>query len=203
MNPFRRSPGAALRACCTAALLGVAAAQGGCAATGADVAPGPRSATSTVRVRDPGGQSSQVELTRDSHAHSARLTVTPDQAWSALRDVYAELGIPVVNVDDSARRLGNPALRARRSLAGARLSQLVRCGTTSGMPNSDSYAVTLAVATQVQQDQNGGALVLTQVDGSAQPSGIGASQVPCTTTGGLERRIAEALADRLVSASTP
>jgi hypothetical protein len=124
------------------------------------------------------------------------IAATPDQVWAALPEVFTEMGLDQAGVLDEAGRIyGTQPASVRRRLAGVALSRLLDCGARAGIANADSYAVTIAIRTQVQPDGAGGSFLRTEVDAHGRATGTSDVSVRCGSTNVLERRI-----ERLVKA---
>lgn len=78
-------------------------------------------------------------------------------------------------------------------LAGRRPSAYLQCGHSLAGSNADPYEIRLSVVTAVEREGES-SRVSTLVVATARPRGVSGNPVPCTTTGELERAIAEALA---------
>ena len=122
------------------------------------------------------------------------LALTVDQAWGALPLAYEALGLSLTTLDSEQRRVGAGGQRVQGRLKGAWMSRYVDCGTAAnGLPHADAYAVTLDVLSQVEGRADvAAASVSTTVKAVGRPASVSSSNfVNCTTTGALERRVAE------------
>jgi hypothetical protein len=131
---------------------------------------------------------------------------TPDTLAAPRRDVflavaavYQALKVPVELVDTTNYRIGNPGFRRTGTFGGKRLSTWLSCGDGITGPNADSYRVTLSLHTLVQPGPEGRSLLRTAVLAGALNVGEGAGRqpLPCTSTGGLERRIRQMVEEEL------
>jgi hypothetical protein len=120
-----------------------------------------------------------------------------DRVWGALRTAYDSLAIPVSSVDASTRTIGNASMRIRRRLGNVAMSKYVNCGNVQGGPSADSYELVLSVVTRVEPAEPGMSRLLTSVDAMARPVTIAAEYSRCTSTGGIEKRIAELVTAQL------
>jgi hypothetical protein len=117
-----------------------------------------------------------------------------ERTWALLPVAYDALGLPLSLVDPQHRVLGAGKVRAQGRLAGTWLSRYVECGTAvTGLPNADSFVVTLDVQTQVTSSGDGArAGLATAVQASGRPANVASNNaVNCVSTGALERRIAD------------
>lgn len=129
-------------------------------------------------------------------AARARTTLVPlasARAWAALPAAYAALGLPAGQGGEAEGRAVTGPLRLSRALNGVSLSRYLDCGSTLSLPNADAYAVTLHLDTRLEPAGAGATNVATLVQASARPRDTGGNPVSCTSTGLLERRLAEEL----------
>ncbi len=103
-----------------------------------------------------GSGSASVALRSEATATSAIVDLTPDKAFAALEAAYIALGIPIAEKAPASRRLGNPAFRVRRKLGDLPLIKLLDCGSDSGMPNAETYILTLTITSVVSPNAAGG-----------------------------------------------
>ncbi|MDF1501761.1 hypothetical protein [Roseisolibacter sp. H3M3-2] len=187
----RRRPSAAMAALAVPAALSLAGALAACASQPAVAVVGeqpPR--REFVAIGD------QVVRLEPSVARTLHedLALTVDQAWGALPLAYEALGLALTTLDSEQRRVGAGGQRVQGRLRGAWMSRYVDCGTAAnGLPHADSYAVTLDVLSQVEGRADvAAASVSTTVKAVGRPASVSSSNVVnCTTTGNLERRVAE------------
>jgi hypothetical protein len=172
-------------------LLFAAAGLSACASSG--LAPAPTRPVETVRVAGAGTGAINVRAAETEVARPKTLAMNVDRVWSALPAVYESLGIPVAELNQGSRTIGNPGLRVRGRLGDTRLSRYLDCGAAQGGPNAETYNVTLSVLTSVQAQGEAATAVLTDVQASARPVSLAGEPVRCSTKGALENRIADAL----------
>jgi hypothetical protein len=122
----------------------------------------------------------------------------PERVWAMLPEIFQEIGIGGGVIDPAGFVYGQRELSVRRRLGSIPLSQLVECGTNLGMPNANSYTVTLSVVTQLQRTTPEKTGVLSIVQATARQPGNSQQSVVCTSTTELERRIANAVKLRLI-----
>ncbi|NUO62761.1 MAG: hypothetical protein HOQ11_03440 [Gemmatimonadaceae bacterium] len=161
-------------------------------------APVDRSAPTTISTTriSGGAQSGQTAITTTTVSPTATVDVAAPLAktWVALRAVYDSLGIPVSTVDESQHLMGNTGIKVRRTLGKTPLMRLLDCGHAQGGPNAETYEVFFAVATQLRPTADGArTLASTSLQAQARPVSFAGEYVACTTTGGLESRIADLL----------
>lgn len=171
----------------------VAAALGGCASSGSsstDLTPASR--TSTQTLVGAGGGSAAVNLVNDANALSTEIAGSVDVTWNALQSVYASLEIPLSMRDEQKKTLGNTAFRTRRRIGPVPMIRALDCGGESGMPNAETYDITLELSSLVTPSAGGTARLQTLVQASARRvTGGGSNPVRCSSIGGLEEKIAE------------
>ena len=116
---------------------------------------------------------------------------TPEAAWAALPKAYADLGIPVREVSEASRVLGNSRFVISRRLGDTPLSRYLECGSGLTGPFADRYRIEMLVRTTVVPAETGGVRVESYVEASARnPEGSSNTGVACATTQRLEREIA-------------
>jgi hypothetical protein len=133
-----------------------------------------------------------MNMVNDATAVGTLVQGTADVTWSALQSVYASLDIPLSFRDATRRTLGNEAFRTRRRVGSVPMIRALNCGGESGMPNAETYDITLQITSSVTSTGDGNARLQTLVQGTARrPSGGSMNDVRCTSLGGLEGKIAE------------
>lgn len=124
----------------------------------------------------------------------ANVLLPLESAWAALPNAYAAVGLTgAAVVDEATRQFGVGPVTLPRRLNDAPLSRFVDCGSSRFVPNADSYAVRLQVTTQLVAEGAGVTRLLTVVEGAARSREMSGNPVLCTSTGELERRIAQQL----------
>lgn len=176
-----------------ALLAGLAVLTACASGTKADPTLGPATPVTTQTVvAGAGGGSMGMTMVNDAAAVGTNINGTVDATWSALQSVYISLEIPLTFRDQAQKRLGNQAHKARRRIGSVPMIRAVDCGGESGMPNAETYDVTLDISSLVTATPDGKARLQTLVQGSARrPSSGGTGDVRCTSLGGLEKKIAE------------
>ena len=127
------------------------------------------------------------------------VAVSPDSAYQLLIRVYANLQLPMVSVD-AKRTVGNDDLKVRHQVAGIAMQNVVDCGENIGSLNAETWDIDLNLLSYVKADPNGGSQVLTRIQAAGnRPEGPHARQTACSTTGALEKKIGDAVAQLAVS----
>jgi len=171
-------------------VLGLSACASGTSA-GPVLTPGSRVTTQTV-TGGAGGGVVAMNMVNDANAVGAVVSGSVDATWSALQSVYASLEIPLTFRDEAKKSLGNASFRTRRRVGSVPMIRVVDCGGESGMPNAETYDVTLEVSSLVQPTGDGTTRLETLVQGSARrASSGGTNDVRCSSLGGLEKKISE------------
>jgi hypothetical protein len=129
------------------------------------------------------------EFTTEQVVHADTIQVGPAAAWTAIAQAFSDLGLPRGEAREGTTTYGVPRTTVRRSLAGVPLSRFLRCGSTMGAPNADSYDVTLSLITRLQPLSSAATIVQSQLSAHARQTGVSANPLPCTTTRELERRV--------------
>lgn len=178
----------------TLLLIGCVVGVSACASapsTGGGLTPGARVTTQTINVGAGGGTMGMTTV-NDANAVGAVVNGSVDATWSALQSVYASLEIPLTFREEAKKTLGNSSFRTRRRVGSVPMIRVVDCGGESGMPNAETYDVTLDISSLVQADEAGKSKLQTLVQGTARRSSSGGTNdVRCTSIGGLEKKISE------------
>ena len=174
----------------------VACASGKGTSSPAAAAPSPQE---TVRLSGGGGVG---QMTVDTHpvTESARISVEfpVDRVWSAMKTAYDSVGVPVTSMDQASHTIGNNSMRVRRRLGDVAMSKYVNCGNVQGVQSADAYEVVGSVVTRLEApDGPSRTRLTTLVDFQGRPMTIAAEFTRCTTTGQLEKRIAELVTAQL------
>ncbi len=176
-----------------AVTMGVSACASG--SSSPELAPGSRVATQTVQT---GGSitgatgAMGLNMVNDANAVTKVIDGTVEVTWSALQSVYTSLEIPVARLEAAQKTIGNPAFRTRRRVGPLPMIRVVDCGGDSGMPNAETYDVTLDILSRVTTTSDGRSQLQTLVQGTARRATSGnPNDVRCSSLGGLEARIGE------------
>lgn len=180
--------------------------RGGSVALAASVVLGGCASRGASRGDDMGGVAVQTAVLRSEATGSAMgmnmvavtdvnktlISSPPDQTFQALSAAYATLKIPITDINQQARTLGNVAFRVRRRIGDVPTMRAVDCGGDSGMPNAETYQLTLSIQSRVVPNDAGGSVIQTTVEGVGRnPTTSASSDVRCASIGGLEKRLAE------------
>ena len=130
------------------------------------------------------------EFVPDQAVRTDTLQIYPAQAWAVVARAYADVGLPPGTAQEGMRTYGVPRMTLRRELSGTPLARFVSCGATMGIPNANTYDVTLSVISRLTGFDQNKTIVQTQIRAFARPTGVSANPITCSTTMELERRIA-------------
>ena len=137
--------------------------------------------------------SEQFRYRADVTASVVPLNAPLENGWARVSRAYAALKLPVTTIDTARHLIGAQSAAVRNRLAGARLSQWLSCGYTPiGTPRADAYVVYLTMLTEVRP-AGATSAARTIVTATAEPEDGTTSGVQCSSTGALERRLAQAL----------
>ena len=172
------------------ALVGCASSAGSPAARRSDDMGG--SAVQTTILQNAAGNARGMNMLSTTEVNSTLVSASPDQAFQALSAAYAQLQIPVTDLNQGARTLGNSAFRVRRRVGDVQTVRALDCGGDSGMPNAETYQLTLTIQSRVTASDAGGSVIQTTLDGTGRnPTTAASSDVRCSSRGVLEKRIAD------------
>jgi len=160
-----------------------------CGAPGAAPAPGRATPPPSVTTS---GTTTDVTFSTTRGVVTEVVQATPEAAWAALPNAYADLGIAVKEVSEASRVLGNARLLVSRRLGETPLSRYLECGSGLTGPFADRYRVEMLIRTAVVPAEGGGARLESYLEASARnPEGSSNTGVACASTQRLERMIAE------------
>jgi hypothetical protein len=123
-----------------------------------------------------------------------------DTVWSRLPAVYETLGIPAEVADARTRTFGTRRFTARR-VAGRRTIDLVHCGHEGTGPSAvRAMVVRLSIVSTLRRLPSGATELTTEGSGEATAvDGTSTAAARCVSSGELEQRIADTLAEQLGS----
>lgn len=118
------------------------------------------------------------------------VSATPEVAWIALQIAYEEFGIPIKEMNEDLRILGNPRLVVSRRLNRTRLSTYLDCGQGPAGDHADLFRIEMQIRTSILQLPSGVrvnthlAAIARNMDGTSN------TQLRCASKFRLEREIA-------------
>jgi hypothetical protein len=138
------------------------------------------------------GAATGITMVSTTEVNSALINAPVDKAWAALQEAYTTLSIPVTELNQQARTIGNSAYRVRRRIGDVPTMRALDCGGDSGMPNAETYQLLLTVKSRVIPSDAGGSVVQTTLEGTGKNATTAASSdVRCASMGALEKRIVD------------
>lgn len=181
-----------LTRCAAVALIastGCASAKSGAAP---DTAPPVTMTPITQRMVRSDGSTVSINTTNVNAGASTLVFAPIDSAWSALKAVYRELGIPVTTVSDASHLIENESFKTRRRIGKIPMQKILECGSSQGMPNAETYEVFISISSYLVKNPKEGLNLITRIEASGtSPYFSGAARVNCPSLGELERVIGE------------
>jgi len=173
----------------TAVLVGAWGCASSSASTSGDFG-GSRVQTAVLQTMQ--GGATGLNMVSTTEVNSALVNAPVEKAWVALQAAYATLSIPVTDLNQQLRTIGNNTYRVRRKIGDVPTMRALDCGGDSGMPNAETYQLLLTVRSRIIPNDAGGSVVQTTLEGSGKNATTAASSdVRCSSMGALEKRIAE------------
>ena len=146
----------------------------------------------TAVLQNAQGAARGLNMVSTTEVNSALINAPVEKAWVALQEVYTTLGIPVTDLNQQSRTIGNNAYRVRRRIGDVPTMRALDCGGDSGMPNAETYQLLLTVKSRIIPSDAGGSVVQTTLEGTGKnPTTAASSDVRCSSMGALEKRIAD------------
>jgi hypothetical protein len=99
----------------------------------------------TAVIGNAGGNARGMNMVSVTEVNRTLVAAPPERAFQALSAAYATLNIPVTDINQQARTLGNNAFRTRRRIGDVPTMRALDCGGDSGMPNAETYQLTLTI----------------------------------------------------------
>jgi hypothetical protein len=150
------------------------------------------SGVQTAVIQNAQGAARGITMVSTTEVNSALINAPVEKAWVALQEVYTTLGIPVTELNQQSRTIGNIAYRVRRRIGDVPTMRALDCGGDSGMPNAETYQLLLTVKSRIIPSDAGGSVVQTTLEGTGKnPTTAASSDVRCSSMGTLEKRIAD------------
>jgi hypothetical protein len=144
----------------------------------------------SMQVADNNLNSMRFDLSSSRVSQKTKSVHPLASTWTNAQRAYADLGIPLTVKRDDIHVLGNEGMNVSHTLAKQRLSTYLDCGSGSGGPNADVYAVHMTVMTQVTPMPDNTVQIASLVTGDATSKLYGNVTATCATTGELEKEIA-------------
>lgn len=112
-------------------------------------------------------------------------------AWAAVPQAYARFGLGTTA--HAAARVVTSRMNVRGTTGGVRLSRMLDCGASMGVPRAETFTINLSVATRVDSVAPAMTVLRTRVQASGHDPAVSSNRVQCATTGYLERQLATAV----------
>lgn len=192
-TPCRRPRVVAASLLAAATLLGACASGGGSGRAAARPDDMGGSRVQTAVLQGMSGTATGVNMVSNTSVNRLVVAATPEAAFQALAAAYGTLKIPVTDLNQAARTVANQAYRVRRRIGDVPTMRALDCGGDSGMPNAETYQLTLTIQSRVVAgDAPGISVIESTVEGTGRnPTTAASSDVRCSSIGGLEKRIGE------------
>ncbi len=150
------------------------------------------SSVQTAVIQNAQGAATGINMVSTTEVNSVLINAPVDKAWAALQEAYATLTIPVTELNQQTRVIGNNAYRVRRRIGDVPTMRALDCGGDSGMPNAETYQLLLSVKSRIIANDAGGSVVQTTLEGTGKNATTAASSdVRCSSMGALEKKIAD------------
>lgn len=149
----------------------------------------------TVRISGPGGGAVRVTSTAD--ADVAEVPYPIAEVWRVLPSAYDSVGLVIGAADVPNHLVGTNGQKVRRQIGGVTLSRYIDCGNTQIGASADTYEIVLSVQTQLRADNPNGTSIRTMVEAQGKPVNFSQAYSACSTTGRLEKRLAEVIQAKL------
>ncbi|QJR35920.1 hypothetical protein HKW67_10570 [Gemmatimonas groenlandica] len=150
------------------------------------------SSVQTAVIQNAQGSATGINMVSTTEVNSVLINAPVEKAWAALQEAYASLTIPVTELNQQTRTIGNNAYRVRRRIGDVPTMRALDCGGDSGMPNAETYQLLLTVKSRIIPNDAGGSVVQTTLEGTGKNATTAASSdVRCSSMGALEKKIAD------------
>jgi hypothetical protein len=139
-----------------------------------------------------------IRTEKELRLSSFNVAASADSVWAVLPAVLQDLGVPIGVLLSDSREVGVTNHRVRRHLGKLPLARLLDCGGPMGVPNANSYNVSLTVLSHVVAQTPATSTIKTQVEATAMPTGVSSTPVRCITKGYLESQIAMKVREQMM-----
>ncbi len=124
--------------------------------------------------------------------------VPPARMWPVAVDAYARVGLRIDGSDPAQHMVQTRSLQVRRKLNGVPLSTYFDCGSEMTGPRADSWRLTIDGRMAVSPTSPDSSAVTTILTVVARPfEGNSATPTACSSTGRLESKLTDAVAEAL------
>jgi hypothetical protein len=137
-----------------------------------------------------GDQSNQRLEAEKPRPSTATIGAPPATVWTAVKQVYTSLEIPVGIDNPAAHTIGNQNFYKSRTMGGESMTAFVDCGQGMTGAKAASYRIYMSLITNVSGDAKGGTLVQVTFSALGQDVTEGSTdRIPCGSTGRLEQLV--------------
>ena len=109
-------------------------------------------------------------------------------AWAVVPQAYARFGLGTTA--QAAARVVTSRMNVRGSTGGVRLSRMLDCGASMGVPRVETYTINLSVVTRVDSVAPAMTVLRTRVRATGHDPTVSSNSIQCASTGYLESQIA-------------
>ncbi len=152
-----------------------------------------------------GGGTTIVAFRSDIPQWEHEFAYPPEQVVQAVKAVYEQISMPLLQSSENEQDLFTPYLRVQRQLYGRNNSEFFACqeADITGGSLADRGSVVFAILTRVRPKRGGGTVLQTQVDARATRRDVASNAVECATTGVLEKALIEMVGQILRDTAPP
>lgn len=170
----------------------------GCGSSGRSPQLGGGAGVTPQAVQGVGGGLNTVSMASGGNASSTEISASIEEVWGAVQAAYTVLNIPITLRQKETFLVGNTSYRVRRRVGDLAMIRVLDCGGDRGMPNAETYQITMSVQSQLSPGESGGTVLQTLVEASARGVTTNTmNDVRCSSEGALERRIAELVQQKI------
>lgn len=156
----------------------------------------PDASTGVVRTTLAPGET--MDVPRHTVLHGQEYAHGRERVWDALMAAETDLGIPLQSADPAAGVAVFYLQTATPRIAGRHAAAWMDCGRApGGAPRVNTYHLTLRLTARLEAIAEGATRVQMSLLAYARDRGTVADQLPCSSSGQLERRALALLAARL------
>ena len=131
-----------------------------------------------------------VNTTPDREVVTEVIRAAPDVAWLALLTAYEEFGIPIKEMNEDLRIVGNPHYVVSRRLNGTRLSRYLDCGQGPAGDHADLFRIEMQIRTSILEIPSGVRLNTHIAAIARNMDGTSNTRIRCASKFRLEREMA-------------
>ena len=144
----------------------------------------------------PGLRNRPPRILADTMGNPFEVPAPAAKVFAAATEAYQDLKIDIVIRDSVQLQVGNPIFDRRGNVAGKRMSLYVECGEDMMGSRADFNRIDLSLISFIKPAGNSAAVLRTVLLASAANVGV-RGDLPCSTTGELERRLYQLVLKKL------